>query len=102
MEVVPSLALAEKIEAVTGTYEGYRGGLTATVDAADTGSHIEVTYEDGPGWEFPAFPESIAHDDYAFYTVRVDGLRDPVTFHETDDGMELRCNIDRLTRTTGG
>ena len=99
-ELVPYVGLQTKTAAVTGAYEGYRGGVTATVDAADSGAYIEVVYEDGPGWTFPAFPESTAPDDYRFYRVRPDGLREPVTFHETTDGMELRCNIDCLRRTT--
>ena len=98
-EVVPSLSLAEKLEAVSGTYEGYRGGLTVSVAPADSGSHLEVTYQDGPGWSFPAFPESTARDDYTFYSVREGGLRNRVTFHETANGMEMRCSVDRLERT---
>ena len=97
---VPRIALQEKIAAVTGTYVGYRGGVTVAVDAADDGGYLEVDYRDGPGWTFPAFPESTGHDDYRFYRVRRDGLREPVTFHETADGMEMRCNIDCLVRRT--
>ena len=98
---VPTIALQEKIAAVSGTYEGYRGGVTVTVAAAADGGHLEVDYRDGPGWTFPAFPETTAHDDYRFYRVRRDGQREPVTFHETADGMEMRCNVDCLVRTTG-
>jgi len=101
-EAVPALSMNEKIAAVTGTYEGYHGGLTVTVEAADSDPHLEITYEDGPGWSFTAFPESVARDDYAFYTVRRGGLRSPVRFHETDSGMEMRCNVDRLRRTARG
>lgn len=97
-EVVPTIALKQKLSAVTGTYEGYRGGVTVTVEATDT--HITITYEDGPEWEFQAFPETTAHDDYRFYTIRSGGTRDPITFHETNDGMEFRCNVDRLNRVT--
>jgi len=100
--VVPSLSLARKVAAVTGTYESYRGAVTVTVEPADSGSHVVVTYRDGPGWTFPAFPEATAHDEYAFYTVRSDGQREPATFHEGDDGLVLRCNIDRLVRTSTG
>ena len=98
-EVVPSLSLAEKLEAVSGTYEGYRGGLTVSVAPADSGSHLEVTYQGHPGWSFPAFPESTARDEYRFYSVREGGLCNPVTFQETADGMEMRCSVDRLERT---
>lgn len=99
--VVPHLSLKKKTAAVTGTYEGYRGGMTVSVEAADDefATHIEVTYQDGPGWTFPAFPESTRHDEYRFYAVRNDGVREPVTFHRTDAGMELRCNVDSLRRT---
>ena len=98
-EVVPSLSLTEKLEAVSGTYEGYRGGVTVSVAPSDSGSHLEVTYHDGPGWSFPAFPESTARDDYTFYSIREGGLGNPVTFQETADGMEMRCSVDRLERT---
>jgi len=64
------------------------------------GTHVEVAREGGP--EFSAFPESVAHDDYEFYAVRATGLRPPVRFRETDDGMELRFDKHRLDRTTGG
>lgn len=100
--VVPSLALRAKLEAVAGTYEGYREGPTVRVAPADSGGHIVVSFEEGlrAGWEFPAFPESVDRDDYTFYTVDGSGVREPVTFHETDDGMELRRDFDRLTRTS--
>ncbi|MFB6233886.1 MAG: hypothetical protein ABEH81_02170 [Halopenitus sp.] len=100
-EVVPTLALRNKLERVSGTYEGYRGGETVRVTVADPPTHVVISYEDGPDWEFPAFPESVAHDDYRFYRVRENGIREPVVFAATDDGLELRCNVDRLVRVDG-
>lgn len=100
-EVVPTLALRRKLERVSGTYEGYRGGTRVRVTVADPPTHVVVSYEDSHDWEFPAFPESVAHDDYRFYRVRENGIREPVVFAETDDGMELRRNVDRLVRVDG-
>lgn len=94
---VPTLALEEKISDVTGSYEDAYGTTRITVE--DAGAHITVTYVEGPNREFPAFPESTARDDYRFYSVLPGGTYEPVTFHDTDDGMEIRCSIDRLTRT---
>lgn len=97
--VVPSLSLQAKIDAVTGVYEGFRGGLEVAVEPGSGGS-IVLSYRDGPDWELTAFPESVAHDEYDFYTVRENGIRESVTFRDTGSGMELRFNIDRLERTS--
>lgn len=101
-ETVPALSLRSKLERLSGTYRGYKGGLTVTVSVPDSPTHIVVSYEDGPNWEFPAFPESVEHDDYRFYRIRENGIREPVIFKETDSGFELRCNVDRLFRDRGG
>lgn len=94
-EFVPALALREKVRAVTGTYEGFRGFETATVDTE--GSTVTITF-DGGDPDVRAFPESTDRDDYSFYTVD-HHVRTPVTFHETDSGMELRIGSRRLLRT---
>lgn len=97
-EVVPTLALRCKLERVSGTYEGYRGGVTVSVTVVDPPTHVVISYKDGHDWEFPAFPESVEHDEYRFYRVRQNGIREPVVFAETDAGLELRRNVDRLVR----
>lgn len=85
VEVLPGLALREKLEAVTGTYETYRGP-TATVDAGE--GHIRISLEDRDR-EVVAVPTSADTDEYTFDAVRGDGRRDPVEFRETDDGTML-------------
>lgn len=107
VEAVPGLALREKLAAVAGTYEAYRGP-TATVEAA--GGHVTIDLSvdgdeddggeaDGEDEPIPAFPESVAVDDYSFYTVRDDGRCEPVEFRETDDGLMLLFSGLRLDRT---
>lgn len=101
VETVPRLSVQHKIDAVTGRYRGYRGGLTADVEQAeDAEGCITITYQDGPEWEFSAVPESTVHDEYRFHTVWGDGKKEPVVFRDTSDGMVMRCNIDRLERTS--
>lgn len=95
-ETVPYLSLRRKVQSVAGTYESRRGTVTARVEPAGSDSYIEVRAGE---WEFPAFPESVAGDDYVFYSVWAGGWRGSVEFHETADGMELRLNDHRLQRT---
>lgn len=95
-ETVPYLSLRRKVQSVAGTYESRRGNVTARVEPAGSDSYIEVSAGE---WEFPAFPESVAGDDYVFYSVWAGGWRGTVEFHETAEGMELRLNDHRLQRT---
>lgn len=96
-ESVPMLSLQEKLSTVTGIYKGFRGAMKTSVEAC--GTHIRVsTAEDSPGFDFPAFPENSAHNDYRFYTIRSGTTRLPVTFHERDGKMELHFGVDRLER----
>lgn len=69
VEVVPYLSLREKVRAVVGTYASPHGTTVVAVDPADNEAHVEATNESGAWWSFPAFPESMAHDDYTFTTV---------------------------------
>jgi CubicO group peptidase (beta-lactamase class C family) len=95
-EEVRAFELQEKLEAVAGTYEAYRGP-TATVEAH--GGHVTVHVEGE--WQddrYPAFPSSTSADDYSFYAVTA-GLRDPVEFRETDDGMTLLAERYRFDET---
>lgn len=95
-EAVPFLALSRKVRAVAGTYESSQGNVTVHVEPAGSDSYVEVSKA---GWEFPAFPESTAADDYEFYSVWAGGWRGSIEFHETETGMELRMNDQRLQRT---
>lgn len=94
--VVPFLSLRRKVRSVAGTYESARGEVTMQVEPAGSDSYIQLTRS---GWEFPAFPESVAADDRAFYTVWAGGWRGSIEFHDTEGGMELRINDQRLQRT---
>ncbi|MFB6206744.1 MAG: serine hydrolase [Haloglomus sp.] len=96
IETVPGLALREKLDAVAGTYEAYRGA-TATVEPRD--GHLVLRWEqaDDP---VSAFPESAAPDDHSFYLLKGDARRDPLEFRKTGDGMMmLLSNRLRLERT---
>lgn len=95
-ESVPYLALRGKLQAVTGTYESPRGTMTVEVEPAGSNSYIEVSAGD---WEFPAFPESAAIDEYEFFSVWAGGWRGAVEFHQTGEGMELRLMDHRLQQT---
>lgn len=97
-DVVPYLRLRRKVRAVAGTYESARGDVTVTVEPAGSDSYIEVSQSD---WTFPAFPESSAAADYAFYSVWAGGWRGRVEFHETAQGLELRMLNHRLHRSRG-
>lgn len=63
VERVPGLALREKLDAVAGPYEAYRDP-TPTVEATDGDLTIDLEYVDE---SIPAFPETLAADDYSFY-----------------------------------
>ena len=95
VEVVPEVALREKISAVTGRYGSFRGP-SASVERA--GGHITVEIEEW-GQEFPAFPESLAAEEYAFYTVEPNGHRTPVEFREIDSELSMLWGPGRFTRT---
>jgi len=97
--VVPYLSLRHKVRAVVGTYESYRGSTVVRVVPSDGEAYVEATNESGVGWSFPAFPESMARDDYTFTTVWPAGLERSLDVHETEEGMELRLSADRLRRT---
>jgi CubicO group peptidase (beta-lactamase class C family) len=96
VETVPGLALQEKLDAVTGTYEAYRGPA-ATVEA--DGGYLTVTLSvEGHDDSVTAVPVSSTPDDYSFYVVRDDGRRDAIEFRETDDGLVLLLARFRLNR----
>lgn len=99
IEVVPSLGLREKVRAVAGTYESHRGTTVVRVEPSSSEAYIQASNESGAGWAFPAFPESMAHDDYTFRTVWPSGLQRTLDFRTTEKGMELRLAAHRLHRT---
>lgn len=96
---VPYLALRAKVRAVAGTYESHRGNTVVEVEPSDSEAYVEATNVSGAGWSFPAFPETMARDDHRFRTVWPAGLEQPLDFHETENGMELRLASHRLRRT---
>lgn len=92
----PGIALERQLAALEGTYESYRDGPTATVEADD--GHLTVTLDEY-GVEFPAIPESLEADNRSFYTVERGGERQPVEFRETEAGMTMlytRARFDRV------
>lgn len=99
VDVSPYLGLREKVRAVAGTYESRRGETVVRVEPSESEAYVDVTNESGAGWSFPAFPTSMAPDDYSFRTVWSAGLEQPLDFHDADDGMEVRLSGMRLRRT---
>lgn len=98
---VPGFALEEKCEAVTGTYESFRGRTTATVERAEGGVSLSVS----GGWmgdEVVAYPTSLSTDDHEFEAVGVLGEVLPVEFDVGGDRVELFFGPHRFRRTAPG
>jgi len=94
----PAFALKEKCEAVTGTYESFRGELSATVER--DGGGLAVTLSGSWGEEeLAAFPDSLDPADHVFYTVTGDGARMPVEFDTSGDRTDLFYARSRLRQT---
>ncbi len=92
--VVPELGLERQFDAVTGTYENYRGGPDAVVEADD--GHLTIRV--GDEMTFPAIPLSADPDGRTYRAVHEGGLRVPVEFRETDEGLTMlwrRWRFDR-------
>lgn len=96
---VPGLGVREKVAAVTGTYEGYRGAVTTTVE--DDGGRLSIAVEPW-GVEFPALPESSDPEDHSFYTVAEGGRREAVAFREYESGMAMLWSRARLDQGVNG
>ncbi|PSQ15825.1 serine hydrolase [Halobacteriales archaeon QS_8_69_26] len=93
----PTYAMKRRCEAVTGTYESYRGELTATVER--DGGGLSVTMEGSFGEEeLTAFPASLSPDDHEFYTVFGDGARALLEFDLDGDHADLFYTRARLRR----
>lgn len=94
---VDQFALREKLEAVEGTYESYRGITTAEVErdggalSISVGSDLETR-------EVTAFPENLDPADHSFYFVAESGARIPVEFDLDGDGADLFFQRWRLHR----
>lgn len=90
-----TFAVREKLDAVTGSYESYRGVLSATVERS--GGGLTLTIETRLGeQDVPLFPASLDPDEYEFYTVLGSGARTPVEFDlsgETDDLFYQRWRL---------
>lgn len=96
-ETVTHYGLDEKLEAVAGDYESYRGVHEASVERLAGGLRIERGTKLGTE-ELVAFPETGDPDDLRFYAVTGDGSRLSVEFERTPDGMELYLERWRLHR----
>lgn len=96
---VPAYALREKCEAVTGTYEAFRGEYPITVE--HDGGKLAVTIGGALGEEeIPAFPRSLDPADHAFYTVTGAGARAPLEFDLDDEPADLYFQRIRARRTS--
>lgn len=95
---VPAFALREKCEAVAGTYETFREGMTATVE--HDGGQLSITLESSFGEEdLAVFPETLDPDDHQFYTVGGAGQRLPVEFDLDGDRADMYFRRNRFRRT---
>lgn len=96
---VPAYALREKCEAVTGTYEAFRGEYPITVEHED--GRLAVTIGGALGEEeFPAFPRSLDSEDHDFYTVTGAGARAPLEFDLDGEPADLYFQRIRVRRTS--
>ncbi|WP_232702427.1 serine hydrolase [Halobacterium wangiae] len=94
-DAVPFYALRAKCRRVAGRYESFRSAMTADVEA--TGGTLQATFETALGEEsVTAFPESLDPTDHRFYTVDAGGNRQPLTFEETDEGLDCYYQRWRL------
>jgi CubicO group peptidase (beta-lactamase class C family) len=87
--------LRSKAERVAGEYESFRGIQTATVepDGATLEITLETALDDG---HVTAVPETTDPDDLAYYAVDEGGVRVPVEFVPTDEGMDCYYKRWRL------
>lgn len=98
---VPAYALREKCEAVSGTYEAFRGESTVSVERRNGG--LVLRFESRLGEEeLRAFPASLDPDDHEFYTITGDGVRAPLEFEFDGEQMRLNFRRTQVRRTTPG
>lgn len=96
VDVVPHYGIDAKLDAVTGEYESYRGIVTATVERAQGGVSVEFEFPDETH-SFSAQPRTADADDLTYDVVGENGVRSPLTFEETGDGVDLFFQRWRLT-----
>lgn len=89
--------LREKADRIGGEYESYRGIQTAAVEP--DGASLEIGLENGLESEtVRALPETGNPDDLRYYTVDTGGVRVPIEFAETAEGMDMFYRRWRLHR----
>lgn len=94
-ESVPTFALQEKLDRVTGEYESYRGIQSATVERK--GGTLELTLSTELRSEsYHLLPESLDTDDLTFTTVAESGYRVPVEFDASGDTVDMFIQRWRL------
>jgi len=87
--------LRSKADRVAGEYESFRGIQTATVEP--DGATLEITLETALDDEHvTAVPETTEPDDLAYYAIDEGGVRVPVEFVPTDEGMDCYYKRWRL------
>lgn len=94
---VPALALREKLERVTGRYEGFREGMVGEVERAGGELHLSLQSSYGDR-AVTLQPDSLDPDDLTFYATLGSGARVPAEFDlagETDDLFYQRYRLQR-------
>lgn len=90
--------LREKAERVAGEYESYRGIQQMTVER--DGSGLTITAENVLEEQtISALPETADPDDLQYYTVDEGGVRVPIRFEQTEDGLDMFYRRWRLHQT---
>lgn len=98
---VPALAIRAKCEAVTGTYESFRGDVTVDVEPDDGG--VSLSFSEAPiDGEMTAYPTSLHPDDHEFELVNHAGAREPVEFRPDGDRADLFFQRHRFRRAEPG
>ncbi len=98
---VPTVALREKCQAVTGTYEMFRRPATVTVEREEGGIAVEFSMPDGD-WRAVAYPSSLDPDDNEFYWVDTGGVRNSIEFDLSGDRADMYFGRHRCRREQPG
>lgn len=93
VSALPFVRVEHTLEMLTGSYESYKGTMTATVSKQADFLKLSL-YED----EVVLVPETLGQSSSSFFTL-AGGRRLPVTFRERDGVMELVYERYKLKRT---
>lgn len=94
-DAVRALRVREAIDAVAGTYESYRGALTATVEPAAAGTiRIRVPERDVA---FTASPDAVERSPYSFSAGTGSGVRWTAEFRDLETELQLILSMGKWT-----